>query len=112
MPGSQLKRLKASLKEKGVIGPQLSKKQKKRNAQDGKANSNRRLQKAAELEGIREEFNPFDLKHAARPAKHDVTTNKPTSARAHGVMGRPGQSRADGEERVRETDWLLPDDCH
>lgn len=97
MPGSQLKRLKASLRDKGVIGPQLSKKQKKRNAQDGKTN-NRRLQKAAELEGIREEFNPFDLKHNARGPKFQVTSNRPVNSNA--AKGRPTEAKSLGEERV------------
>ncbi|KAI1779992.1 Nop14-like protein [Hypoxylon cercidicola] len=100
MAGSQLKRLKASLREKGVIGPQLSKKQKKRNAQDGKTN-NRRFQKAAELEGIREQFNPFDLKHNARGPKFEVTSNRPTNHNA--AKGRPGEAKSLGEERRRQT---------
>ncbi|KAI0383820.1 Nop14-like protein [Hypomontagnella monticulosa] len=100
MPGSQLKRLKASLRDKGVIGPQLSKKQKKRNAQDGKAN-NRRLQKAAELESIREDFNPFDLKHNARGPKFQVTTNRPVDSNA--TKGRPTEAKSLGEERRRQT---------
>ncbi|XXG94661.1 hypothetical protein Hte_000918 [Hypoxylon texense] len=100
MPGSQLKRLKASLREKGVIGPQLSKKQKKRNVQDGKTN-NRRFQKAAELEGIREEFNPFDLKHNARGPKFQVTTNRPASNNA--AKGRPSEAKSHGEEMRRQT---------
>ncbi|KAI1759756.1 Nop14-like protein [Hypoxylon sp. FL1150] len=100
MPGSQLKRLKASLREKGVIGPQLSKKQKKRNAQDGKTN-NRRFQKAADLEGIREDFNPFDLKHNARGPKFQVTSNRPANTNA--AKGRPGEAKSLGEERRRQT---------
>ncbi|XDG06562.1 hypothetical protein ABKA04_006177 [Annulohypoxylon sp. FPYF3050] len=101
MSGSQLKRLKASLKEKGVIGPQLSKKQKKRNAQDGKTNHNRRYQKAADLEGIREQFNPFDLKHNVRGPKFQVTTNRPTTN--NGSKGRPTEAKSLGEERRRQT---------
>ncbi|KAI0176292.1 Nop14-like protein [Hypoxylon sp. FL1284] len=101
MPGSQLKRLKASLREKGVIGPQLSKKQKKRNAQDGKTNNNRRFQKAAELDGIREEFNPFDLKHNARGPKFQVTSNRPANTSA--AKGRPTEAKSLGEERRRQT---------
>ncbi|KAI1105208.1 Nop14-like protein [Jackrogersella minutella] len=100
MPGSQLKRLKASLREKGVIGPQLSKKQKKKNAQDGKTN-NRRFQKAADLEGIRENFNPFDLKHNARGPKFEVTTNRPATSNAS--KGRPTEAKSLGEERRRQT---------
>lgn len=103
MAGSQLKRLKSSLREQGIIGPQKSKKQRRQQAQDERSRNDKRLQRGVVLEGIREQFNPFDLKHAARPAKHDVTTNKPTSARARGVMGKPGQAKALGEERVRQT---------
>ncbi|KAI2467722.1 Nop14-like protein [Annulohypoxylon bovei var. microspora] len=101
MPGSQLKRLKASLREKGVIGPQLSKKQKKRNAQDGKTNNNRRFQKAAELEGIREKFNPFDLKHNVRGPKFQVTSNRPEISNAS--KGKPSEAKSLGEERRRQT---------
>ncbi|KAI1808286.1 Nop14-like protein [Daldinia bambusicola] len=101
MAGSQLKRLKASLRDKGVIGPQLSKKQKKKNAQDGKANNNRRYQKAADLEGIREEFNPFDLKHNARGPKFQVTTNRPVASTT--AKGRPTEAKSLGEERRRQT---------
>ncbi|KAI1082873.1 Nop14-like protein [Whalleya microplaca] len=101
MAGSQLKRLKASLRERGVIGPQQSKKQKRGNAQDGKATNKRRLQKAAELEGIREQFNPFDLKHNVRGPKFQVTTNKPATGNV--AQGRPSEAKALGEERRRQT---------
>ncbi|KAI0537619.1 nucleolar protein 14 [Xylaria digitata] len=101
MPGSQLKRLKASLREQGVIGPQQSKKQRRKIAQNGKANTNRR---AAALESIREEFNPFDLKHNARGPKFQVTSNRPVLGdAAKGITGRPGDAKAIGEERRRQT---------
>jgi nucleolar protein 14 len=104
MAGSQLKRLKASLKDQGIIGPQQSKKQKRRIAQDERARNEKRLQRGAVLEGIREQFNPFDLKHAARGPKFEVTTNRPTTAGiANGIKGRPGQAKAASEERVRNT---------
>lgn len=102
MAGSQLKRLKASLKEQGVIGPQQSKKQKRRNAEEAKGRNDKRLQRGAVLSGIREQFNPFDLKHAARGPKFDVTSNMPKSASAaKGIQGRPGAAKAASEERVR-----------
>ena len=95
MAGSQLKRLKSTLKDQGIIGPQKSKKQRKQNAQDERARNDKRLQRGVVLEGIREQFNPFDLKHAARPAKHDVTTNRPATGKAaRGITGNPGQSKA------------------
>ncbi|KAI0482815.1 Nop14-like protein [Xylariaceae sp. FL0804] len=104
MPGSQLKRLKASLREQGVIGPQQSKKQKRRNAQDGKAAGGKRLQKAAALDSIREQFNPFDFKHNARGPKFEVTSNRPaTGNAAKGISGRPSDAKAAGEERRRQT---------
>ncbi|KAK0618134.1 nucleolar protein 14 [Bombardia bombarda] len=104
MAGSQLKRLKASLKEQGIIGPQQSKKQKRQNAQDLKGKNDKRLQRSEALENIREQFNPFQFKTNARGPKFDVTTSKPaTGNAAKGINGRPGVSKAIGEERRRET---------
>ncbi|TGJ78157.1 hypothetical protein E0Z10_g10612 [Xylaria hypoxylon] len=101
MPGSQLKRLKASLREQGVIGPQQSKKQRRKVAQNGKVNTNKR---AAALESLREEFNPFDLKHNARGPKFPVTSNRRVVGdAAKGIAGRPGDAKAIGEERRRQT---------
>jgi nucleolar protein 14 len=101
MAGSQLKRLKASLRETGVIGPQQSKKQKRQNAQDQKAKGEKRLQRSEALASIREQFNPFQFKTNARGPKFDVTTNKPAGDRAAmGIKGRPGLAKAVGEERV------------
>ncbi|KAF5025878.1 hypothetical protein F66182_1997 [Fusarium sp. NRRL 66182] len=101
MAGSQLKRLKASLKEQGIVGPQQSKKQKRKNAQDERSRNDKRLQRGAVLEGIREQFNPFDLKHAKGP-KFEVTSNRPTIT-AGSIKGRPGQAKAASEERRRQT---------
>jgi nucleolar protein 14 len=98
MAGSQLKRLKASLKEQGIVGPQQSKKQRQRNAQDERTRNTKRLQRGVVLEGIREQFNPFDLKHAKGP-KFEVTSNRPTQT-AGSIKGRPGQAKAASEERV------------
>lgn len=101
MPGSQLKRLKASLREQGIIGPQQSKKQKRKNAQNQKAKGDKRLQRSEVLASIREQFNPFQFKTNARGPKFDVTTNRPANDRAvMGIKGRPGLSKAVGEERV------------
>src|SRR5690349_1248324 len=102
MAGSQLKRLKASLREQGITGPQQSKKQKRQAAQDGRARSEKRLQRGVVLEGIRQQFNPFDLKHAARGPKFDVTTSRPKDEDTlRGIRGRPGLAKAAGEERVK-----------
>lgn len=100
MAGSQLKRLKASLREQGITGPQQSKKQRRKNAQDERARNEKRLQRGVVLEGIREQFNPFDLKHAARGPKFDVTTSRPATS---SIKGRPGQAKAASEERRKQT---------
>jgi nucleolar protein 14 len=104
MPGSQLKRLKASLKDQGIIGPQQSKKQKRKNTLDQKAVSGKRLNRSEALEGIREQFNPFQFKTSARGPKFEVTTLKPANDnRLKGINGRPGLAKSVGEERRRET---------
>ncbi|RDA94467.1 hypothetical protein CP533_2236 [Ophiocordyceps camponoti-saundersi (nom. inval.)] len=104
MAGSQLKRLKASLREQGITGPQQSKKQKRKAAQDSRARGEKKLQRGLVLDGIRQQFNPFDLKHAARGPKFEVTTNRPaTGDAAKGIRGRPTQARAAGEERRKQT---------
>ncbi|KAG6004446.1 hypothetical protein E4U21_001068 [Claviceps maximensis] len=104
MAGSQLKRLKASLREQGIVGPQQSKKQRRKNAEEGKARNDKRLHRGVVLDGIREQFNPFDLKHAARGPKFEVTSNRvATGDAAKGIRGRPGMAKAMGEERRRET---------
>lgn len=100
MAGSQLKRLKASLRDQGITGPQKSKKQRRKLAQDDQARNDKRLQRGVVLEGIREQFNPFDLKHAARGPKFEVTTNKPKTSNAS-IKGRPGLAKAASEEKVR-----------
>ncbi len=101
MAGSQLKRLKASLRDQGIIGPQQSKKQKRKNAEELKAKPDKRLHRGEALASIREQFNPFQFKTNARGPKFDVTTNKPAGDKASmGIKGRPGVSKAVGEERV------------
>lgn len=102
MAGSQLKRLKASLRDQGIIGPQQSKKQKRKQAEDLKGRNDKRLQRSAVLENIREQFNPFQFKTNARGPKFDVTTNKPASS-GLAIKGRPGVSKAIGEQQRRET---------
>lgn len=100
MPPSQLKRLKASLREQGIVGPQKSKKQKKQLAQNGDSNE-KRVNRASTLVGIREQFNPFEVKTSARGPKFDVTSNKTLSGRiTKSVAGRPGVKKSLGEENV------------
>ncbi|KAF2088317.1 Nop14-like protein [Saccharata proteae CBS 121410] len=102
MPPSQLKRLKASLREQGITGQQKSKKEKKKNHG---ADANKRAQRNAALEGIRQSFNPFEIKAPARPAKFDVTTRPENRKKT--LVERPGVSRSLGEETRRKT--LLPE---
>jgi nucleolar protein 14 len=96
MAPSQLKQLKASLHDHGVLGPQKSKKVRKQTSKD----AGKRLQRNAALQGIRERFNPFEVKQSARKDKFDVTSNKP--AKKNGP-GRPGVTKGLGEERRRAT---------
>jgi len=102
MPPSQLKRLKASLREQGITGPQKSKKQKKAQVK----NAGHAAKKSAALASIRESFNPFEFKHLSRPKKFDYVTNQPQTAKSK-VLGRPGVTKSQGEKTRRET--LLPE---
>ncbi|KAG9973961.1 Nop14-like protein, partial [Aureobasidium melanogenum] len=100
MPPSQLKRLKASLREQGVTGPQKSKKQKQ---QDRKGNNDSRVQRNAALQQIRDSFNPFEIKANNRPAKFQSFTAHPKKD----AVLRPGVTKSMGEEARRAT--LLPE---
>jgi nucleolar protein 14 len=95
MPPSQLKQLKASLRDHGLVGPQKSKKQKKAASKDG----NQRLHRNAALQNIRERFNPFEVKATARKDKFDVASNKVVKS----SPGRPGVTKGLGEERRKAT---------
>jgi nucleolar protein 14 len=95
MPPSQLKRLKASLREQGIIGPQQSKKQKKHNAQNG-VTKEKRVHRTVALNGIREQFNPFEFKALSRKPKFEVTTEHA----AKSVIRRPGVQKSQEEEMV------------
>lgn len=102
MPPSQLKQLKASLRESGILGPQQSKKQKRQQAQAGGTakSTEKRIQRNAALSAIRERFNPFEVKAPAQRLKYDVTTR---DAKASGAPGRvrPGVTKSLGEEKVK-----------
>ncbi|KAJ5677408.1 uncharacterized protein N7477_003041 [Penicillium maclennaniae] len=100
MPPSQLKQLKASLKDSGVIAPQQSKKQKRQNAKTGAAAQNRNQRNAA-LQAIRDRFNPFEIKAPAGRAKFEATTRDSGSKPA--ARARPGVTKSLGEERRRAT---------
>src|SRR3978361_460736 len=99
MTQSQLKRLKASLREQGIVGPQKSKKQKAKGL-----STEQKIRRNVALESIRENFNPFETKHLSRPAKRDVTTLNPVHGKAaSSALGRPGVTKSLGEQKRRET---------
>lgn len=98
MPPSQLKRLKDTLREKGVVGPQKSKRQKKRANKDG-SGRDERVQRSAALQGIREQFNPFETRALIRN-KHDVVIGSGSKSAKNLVIGRPGVTKGLGEENV------------
>ncbi|KAB8302909.1 hypothetical protein EYC80_006232 [Monilinia laxa] len=101
MPPSQLKRLKASLREQGIVGPQQSKKQKKQNAQNG-VNKEKKIKRSVALNGIRDQFNPFEIKQSKAP-KFEVTSNKTLSGRISKGIKKPGVARGLAEENRRKT---------
>uniref|UniRef100_A0A060TAV4 ARAD1D23034p n=1 Tax=Blastobotrys adeninivorans TaxID=409370 RepID=A0A060TAV4_BLAAD len=81
MAGSQLKKLRESLKANGVIGPSDSKKKNERN---------KRKRKEA-ISSIREQVNPFDIK-VNRQKQHVFGQN------TQGSMGRPALAKQQREE--------------
>ena len=76
------------------MGPQRSKKQKKQAAQSG-ISKEKRVARNAALQGIREQFNPFEVKAPARPSKYEFA-NGPTKK----FLARPGVTKSLGEETV------------
>ena len=98
MPPSQLKQLKASLRDNGVLGPQKSKKEKRQNAKTGVGAKNRNQREVA-LQAIRDRFNPFEIKSTNKSSKFDVTTRDGNTTAGGGA--RPGVTKSLGEERVR-----------
>ena len=101
MPSSQLKQLKSSLRENGIVGPQKSKKQKRQLIKNGISNDGR-IQRNSALRHIREQFNPFEIKAPARE-KYEITNTKMIGGRVtKRIIGRPGVTKGLGEEKV----WL------
>jgi nucleolar protein 14 len=97
MPPSQLKALKAKLREQGITGPQQSKKQRKQNAQNGN-NKDKRFSRNDALNGIREQFNPFEFQKAGGKApKFEVTSIE--ARKPKGVL-RPGVKKSMDQEMV------------
>ena len=99
MPPSQLKALKASLRQQGIVGPQKSKKQKKQNAQDGTA-KDKRIHRTEALNAIRDQFNPFEYKWSKGP-KFEATTIKGSNGTKGSVIGRSHVGKTRVEDNVR-----------
>jgi nucleolar protein 14 len=93
-----LKQLKASLQDKGLDGPQKSKKQRKAGAQDGGTRHRRNVA----LRDIRERFNPFEVKTPAHKKKFEVVSASNDRPKK-GSQGRPGVTKRVGEEMRRAT---------
>ena len=100
MAPSQLKKLKASLRESGVVGPQKSKKQKKQASKNGTLREGR-IQRNEALNSIREKFAPFEVKAPVRNKFEFVSRNGVAGKASKGVVGRPGVTKGLGEENVR-----------
>ncbi|KAA8904514.1 hypothetical protein TRICI_005459 [Trichomonascus ciferrii] len=88
MGASQLKRLKASLKDQGLVGPSTSRKKKSKKVDSRKNNE-------AALRSIREAFNPFDVK--VNRQKHEVLGRT-----VQGSKGRPELTKQMEEENRRQ----------
>lgn len=91
MAKSQLTRLKESLRSAGVTGQQKPKKAKNKRQTPREG----RVDKNVALQSIREEFNPFEVKTTRE--KHSIINAR----KVKGKEGRPGLSKAIGEENVR-----------
>ena len=95
MPSSQLKQLKASLRDQGIVGQQKSKKKRKQDSRDIASKQKRNTA----LQGIREKFNPFEVRAPGRREKFEVIGGR----ERHLSHGRPGVTKGLGEERRQAT---------
>jgi hypothetical protein len=108
MPPSQLKRLKASLREQGILRPQESKKQKKQNAQNG-TNKDKRVNRSEALNTIRDQFNPFEYKWKKAPRFDATSLKNPGGDEGKGaIVGRPSARKSLDAQQVRLEDRIYP----
>lgn len=98
MPPSQLKTLKKSLREQGIVGPQKSKKQKQQAAQNGLREENR-IGRTEKLAIIRDQGKAFDYKWSKGP-KRDVTSLKDVNTKGGHIIGRPMAKQSRTAENV------------
>jgi hypothetical protein len=100
MPPSQLKRLKASLREQGILRPQESKKQKKQTAQNG-SNKDKRVNRTEALNTIRDQFNPFEYKWSKAPRFDATSIKNPGGKDSKGaIVGRPSARKSLDAQQV------------
>lgn len=94
MAGSQLKKLKATLKEHGLTGQANVKKNLKNTKR--KARDYDREEKNKVISKIREQFNPFEVKTAKN--KRDIDT-RASASKDRVAVGKPGISKQIGEQQ-------------
>ncbi|CAB4252203.1 similar to Saccharomyces cerevisiae YDL148C NOP14 Nucleolar protein, forms a complex with Noc4p that mediates maturation and nuclear export of 40S ribosomal subunits [Maudiozyma barnettii] len=99
MAGSQLKKLKATLKEHGLTGQANIKKNKKNTKR--KATEYDREEKVRVINKIREQFNPFEVK-ATRDKRNEKSKDKNNTSNRVAV-GKPGISKQIGEEQRKQS---------
>lgn len=82
------------------MGPQKSKKQKRQASKNGSFKEGR-VQRNTALQGIREQFNPFEIRAPARN-KYEFVNNKTAGgSAAKSIISRPGVTKGLGEEKVQ-----------
>lgn len=100
MPPSQLKRLKESLREQGILRPQESKKQKKQKTQNG-GNVDKRVNRTEALNSIRDQFNPFEYKWSKAPRFDATSVKNPGGKESKGsIVGRPSVRKSMDAQQV------------
>lgn len=95
MPPSQLKRLKVSLREHGIVGPQKSRKNVKNVRKN--INQERKVTRELALASIREQLNPFEYKPSQSRSKLETTSQNITKI----PTGRPSTKKSYEEETVQ-----------
>ncbi|KHJ34986.1 putative nop14-like family protein [Erysiphe necator] len=101
MPPSQLKRLKLTLREQGIVGPQKTKKQRKKDALNG-ASKKSLLTREVALTDIREQFNPFEYKTCTPHQKFEAISQNTHKA----SVKRPGLVKS-RDEQIRRNAYFV-----
>lgn len=106
MAGSQLKKLKATLKEHGLTGQANIKKNKKNTKR--KANEYDREEKIKVINKIREQFNPFEVKTTRNKRNEDSKNSRDNNGKSGKdstrlAVGKPGISKQIGEDQRKQS---------